>query len=174
MPVEPLDHQVIETWSGQAATALSASSISVSLVNISGSPTRSATVSAGLAALGFQIAGTTAAPSPAAVTETVVHYHPGSLAQGLAVLHSLSGAVMLQSDPAVADATVALYLGSAVAVAAKGPVAPGAPAPGTSTGSATMPTGAGSGSTTNPVPTAGGSAPSSAVDQAAQFDPVAC
>jgi LCP family protein required for cell wall assembly len=181
MPVEPIDHQVIDTWSGQAATPISPSSISVSLVNISGGATKSANANAALGALGFQTAGTTVAPTPAPVTETVVHYHPGSAAQGLAVLHSLSGAVMLQSDPTVADGSVTLYLGSVVAFTAAQSVATSVPTtaatpstrPASSTTSVATNASAAP-STTTPVLTAGGAAPSSAVDLPTSFDPIAC
>jgi LCP family protein required for cell wall assembly len=157
MPVEPLDHQVIDAWSrAPAATAAAAPTPpNVAVVNISGTTRKAATVGAQLAALGVNVTATTTGPSPASPSETVIRYHPGSVGQALQVLHDLSGAVMMYPDPAVADGNVTLDVGSLVTVT--GPAAPPAAASATTT-----------------IPTAGGHAPSSSTDQPQPFDPIAC
>ncbi len=172
MPVEPLDHQVIAAWAGQSPVLPSPSSIAIQVTNISGTA-RSASIARQLAGLGYRISGTSSRFSPASVTETVIRYHPGSTGQALAVLHNLAGAIMLDPDPAVADGTIALDVGSVIAVTA----APASPVASTATSqpSATPTTTAPSPPTTAPsIPTAEGQAPSSALDQPQPFDPTAC
>jgi LCP family protein required for cell wall assembly len=177
MPVEPLDHQVIDAWSGQSQPRVSPSSVRVRVINISGTFGKSTPIGSQLASVGFTIAGTANAFAPASPTETVIRYHPGSLDQALAVLGSLNGAVMMHPDAAVADGNVTLEVGSAVTVAAK-PSSTTAPstsvptpsptAPASSTATPTTP------ATTSNIPTAAGDAPSSSSDQAAAFDPTPC
>jgi LCP family protein required for cell wall assembly len=171
MPVEPLDHQVISAWAGLAAPLPSPSTIKVHVVDISGIYRKSAAVASQLASLGFVITGSGFGGIPASPTETVVRYHPGSVGQGLEVLHSLSGAVMMYPDATVADGSVALNVGSAVSVMTTVPASPATSAATTAT---TSPAATKPAVTTTTIPTAGGQPPSSSSDKAAPFDPTAC
>jgi LCP family protein required for cell wall assembly len=175
MPVEPLDHQLIDTWAGTPLPAAAPDSVAVQLRNISGVSGRAITVGNQLAALGFHVTGSTNGLAPASTSETVIRYHPGSVGQALSVLRSLSGAVMMHGDPNVADGSVVVDVGSAVAVAP--PTATTTPT--TSTPASSVPAKTGSTTpapttTTPSIPTAGGQPPSSAVDQPQPFDPIAC
>jgi hypothetical protein len=109
------------------------------------------------------VTSTKTRPSPARTTETVIRYPPGSLDRALGLLHVLSGAVMLDPDPAVAAGTITLDLGSALTVTGPASSPPAGPA-GTATPTSTA---------LAPPPT-GEHAPSSAVDQPAAYDPTAC
>jgi LCP family protein required for cell wall assembly len=189
MPVEPLDHQVINAWAGQAPSTAAPSSTSVQLVNVSGVARKAATVGEQLSALGYHVTSSVTGRQSATTTETVIGYHPGSAAEALGVMGNLSGAVMLNSDPTVPAGTVTIQVGSLLAVTAPAatPTASPAPAAGSSTPSTLSPstlspststatgpssTTGGATATTIPVPT--GQAPSSAVDQPAPYDPTAC
>jgi hypothetical protein len=175
MPVEPLDHQVINAWSGQPDPPPARSLTSVAIVNLSGLSRPAVTVRTQLGALGYAVTSTRTAPSPARITETVIRYPPGSLDGALGLLHALSGAVVLAPDPAVPAGTVTLDLGSALTVtgsatspttAPTGPTGPTGPA---------VPAGSATPASTSLAPApAGGLAPSSAVDQPAPYDPTAC
>jgi hypothetical protein len=156
-PVEPLDQQVIAAWEGQSATPANPSATSVRVVNISGTSRKAAAIAAGLGSLGYQITATNRGPVPAATTESVIAYHPGSV-----------GAVTLHPDSTVADGTVTLEVGSVLAVANPSPAPPVPVASQTST------TARGPSTTATSIPTALRQTPSSAQDQAQPFDPIAC
>jgi LCP family protein required for cell wall assembly len=171
MPVEPLDHQLIDSWAGAPLPTVGPDAVAVQLRNISGVSGRSATVGNQLAARGFHVTGSTTGQVPASTSETVIRYHPGSVGQALPVLRALSGSVMMHADPAVVDGTVVVDVGSTVAVTP--PPAAGS-APGT-----TVPTTPSTRTTVSPttpttIPTPGGQPPSSAADQPQSFDPIAC
>jgi LCP family protein required for cell wall assembly len=165
MPVEPLDHQVINTWAPQPQPA-GPSGISVSVVNISGQSRKAATVAQELAGLGYTIAGTSTGSRPATTTETVIRYRPGSVAQAVGLLDHMSGAVIMNPDPTLPDGTLTLDVGSVVAVTT--------PTPPPSTTAGTAATHAAPPATAPTVPTAGGQPPSSSTDQPQPFDPTAC
>jgi LCP family protein required for cell wall assembly len=164
MPVEPLDQQVISAWAGNGTTASGLVAVPptppVRVVNISGIAHQAADVGAQLAAYGYPIAATTTASQPAATTETVIRYQPGSVAAALGLLGRLSGAVMMAPDATITDGSLTLDVGSVVAV---NPPAPPAPA-----------TAAGSAAPATSVPTALHQTPSSAQDQPQPYDPTAC
>jgi LCP family protein required for cell wall assembly len=183
MPVEPLDHQVIDAWSGRPTTTPAPSSTAVQLVNVSGAYRKAATIGAQLTALGYNVTGETTGSQEAATSETVIAYHPGSVAQAVGVLHNLAGAVMLNPDPTVPDGTVSVRVGSLVAVTAPAaaPAAspasatapPTAPAPVPSAPAAAPASSATAGPTTT-IPLPSGQTPSSALDEPAPYDPTAC
>lgn len=176
MPVEPLDHQVIDKWAGTSPLPLSApAGINVSVVNISGKYREANTIGQGLAARGFHFVSASNGPIPATVTETSVLYHPGDTGQGLSVLHSLQGAVLLRADSAVAPGNVVVDAGSAVTV--KSPASSATSATTASSASAstakTSPTAAPATTSTTAL-TAGGQPPSPATDHVTAFDPTPC
>jgi hypothetical protein len=168
-PVEPLDHQIIDTWAGQPLSGANPSSFTVQLTNISGTSHRATTIGQSLANLGFNVGGVTTASTPATTTETIVSYRPGSVSQALTVLRALSGAVMMQADPAVPSGQVNVRVGSTVAV--NSPSSSTSQATSTSTSVAAW---SKTTTTESTIPTAGGQTPSSAVDQPQPYDPTAC
>jgi hypothetical protein len=56
------------------------------------------------------------APVPATTVETVLRYHPGSIADAKTVMASLNGSIIMQPDPAVAAGTVNLDAGTTLTV----------------------------------------------------------
>jgi LCP family protein required for cell wall assembly len=179
MPVEPLDHQVINAWQGTPLPATTPAGLSVQVVNISGTYQKAAQVTAGLTALGYHVTGTSTGTVPALVTETVLKYHPGSVTDALGVLHNLNGAVMMQPDATVPVGTVVVNVGSVVTVASP-PVAAGTPAatttvvPGAATTVPAVPATTAAPTTSTTLPTAGGQTPSASADQIPTWDPTAC
>jgi LCP family protein required for cell wall assembly len=165
MPVEPLDHQVIDAWAPQPQSS-EPSGTTVQLVNISGTAHKAATVASQLAGLGYTISGTSTGTVSASTSESVIRYHPGSVGQALGLRERLSGAVIIYPDPAIPDGSLTLDIGSAVEVSppptTAPPPSPAAPA----TTAAPAPT--------TTIPTAGGQPPSSSTDQPQPFDPTAC
>jgi hypothetical protein len=167
MPVEPLDHQVINAWAGGALPATTPAGLSVQVVNMSGVYQKASQVATGLTALGYHVAATSTGTVPASVSETVLKYHPGSVADALGVLHNLNGAVMMEPDATVAAGTVAVDVGSVVTVAS----------PPAATPAATTTVVPGASATTAPsttLPTAGDQTPSSSADQIPTWDPGPC
>jgi LCP family protein required for cell wall assembly len=173
MPVEPLDHQVVAAWAAQSGPAPAPGAVRV--VNISGTFHKAATVATALTALGYQVTATATGPVPAATTETVVRYPPGSVAAAIGLLGNLSGAVVLAPDPTITDGSLTLDVGSVLAVSPPAPPPAATPATGAATGAVTAaPTGAVTAAPTTSIPTALHQSPSSAQDQAQPFDPTAC
>jgi LCP family protein required for cell wall assembly len=167
MPVEPLDHEVIDAWAPQPP-ASQPSGTTVQLVNISGTAGKAATLASQLAGLGYTISGASTGVVSAITSESVIRYHPGSVGQALGLRQRLSGAVTMYPDPTILDGHLTLDIGSVVAVPAPPTAAP-PPSPAASAPSASAPA-----PTTTTIPTAGGQPPSSSIDQAQPFDPTAC
>jgi LCP family protein required for cell wall assembly len=176
-PVEPADHQVIAQWQGTPLPSADFSSLSVQVRSISDISRQATTISAALTARGFNVTNAGQGTSLSTTTETMIRYHPDSagLAQAETVLQALAGSVMMQADPTIPLGIVALDAGSALTV-------PGAIA---STGTSGTATGTGGVTsttsslatgvvTTTTIPTPGHQPPSSATDQPAPWDPVAC
>jgi hypothetical protein len=160
------------------------------VVNIVGSATLASSTGAALAADGLRVGTETDAAVPAPVTETLVRYHPGQVAEGVAVSDDLTGAVMLQADATVPAGVVDVDAGTTFAVrdlhpasgtttTTPGPTAPaatvpaGPTAPSTAAPSTAAPTTAAP-STATTVPTPGGEAPSSSADAPQPWDPRPC
>ena len=165
MPAQPQDQQTIDDFLGVKPPA-SPPAVFVQLVNTSGSAAKAAAVSSQLAAVGFTVTGVSPGTSPATIAETVIHYHPGSVAQAQQVMASLFGAVMMTPDPTVPDGHAVIDVGNVLTV--KAPAA-ATSSPSTSPTATTAPT-----STTVAVPTPNGQPVSSASDQPQSFDPTAC
>jgi LCP family protein required for cell wall assembly len=180
MPVEPLDHQVINSWAGQAPPIPTPQSTSVEVVNVSGLRHQATTIGTDLSGLGYQISSTTTGLNPAYTTETTIRYAPGDTAAALGLLGHLSGAVLLHSDPTLTPGTLRLDVGSVITVTASVGTTPPTTAPPTPTSAhgsgTTVPPSTTSvpSTTTSSIPTPHGQPPSSAQDQATAFDPTAC
>jgi hypothetical protein len=167
-PVQPADNKVIAAWSGTALAA-PVKPAGVNVVNITSTPQLATDIGSKLAAAGLHVLSTTSATVPATVTETLVHYHPGQVADALSVMRHLAGAVMLQSDASIPAGQVEVDAGTALEVI-------GLPTAGSAT---TTTTPAAATSTTAPhpittVPTPGGQSPSSSTDVLQPWDPRPC
>jgi LCP family protein required for cell wall assembly len=129
MPAEPQDQAVIAAFLGTAPTVVAPATVTLTITDMSGAPGRGSTVAGALRSEGFTVGGVTQMPAPGKPLETVIGYHPGSLADADAVLARLTGSVMLAADQSVPSGRVALDVGSDVAVAPLSPPAATTPAP---------------------------------------------
>jgi len=170
-PTEPQDSRTIAAFMGHPAPGLSLrpSSISVSVIDGTSSPSTATTTASQLHALGYHIVPTSAAEYVGPVSETTVRYAPGHLAQAERVMASLSGTVVLGLATPAAGADVSVVAGSDFTVAAPSGAAArastsGAPGATASTGPAAVTT------TTNP----NFSAPTLASPPVPPYDPRAC
>ena len=118
-PAGPQDQQVVDQFLGTHPTSVAPSSISVSVVDGTNSPSGTASVASSLGALGFHVVPTTAAHYVGPVAETVVLYNgTRHLAQAQQVERALSGAVVLGQGVPAGGADVSVVTGSDLAVAA--------------------------------------------------------
>lgn len=164
-PVQPNDDQTIAAWDHNALpTPVKPSAVNV--LNDVGSASLAGTTSTELTADGLP-AGTvgngTVSGSP---SETLVDYAPGDLAQAVAVMDRLSGAVMLNPDPQIAPGTITVEAGTTFTVDSATP--PPAASSGSSSAAAAPASGAAA------PPTVGGEAPSSSADNLTPYDPRPC
>ena len=188
-PVQPADNNVIKAWAGDVFPTPVAPT-SVRVVSIAGSYDAALAAGQALATHGLKVTNESAGTVPANISETLVNYRPGDVAQALDVMKYLSGAVMLQLDPSLAQGAIEVDLGSTVNVSAK-PLTPTTAAPTTAPATAVVPTTAApttaapttrsasvrSSTTVAPpttVPTPGGNPVSAAADQQQPWDPRAC
>jgi LCP family protein required for cell wall assembly len=183
-PVQPADNNVIKAWAGNVFPNPVAPK-SVSVVSIAGSYDAAVAAGQALATHGLKVTGESSGEVPANVSETLVNYRPGDVAQALDVMKYLSGAVMLQVDPSLAEGSIEVDLGSTVNVSAKvakpttpstSAVTPTASAP-TTAAPTTLAATVHSSTTVAPattVPTPDGNPVSAAADQEQPWDPRAC
>ncbi|MDA8290240.1 MAG: LCP family protein [Actinomycetota bacterium] len=169
-PTEPQDSQTIAQFMGHPAAglALRPSTISVSVVDGTNSPTATASVATRLGALGYRIVPTTASHYVGPVSETTVMYAPGHLAQAERVLSSLAGTVVMGQGTPTAGADVTVIAGSDLTVASS-PASVPSGTPSTAAGATTTTTPAVT-TTTNP----NFSPPTPATTPLPPYDPRAC
>ncbi len=179
-PDEPAATETIERWDPGALPA-PVRPEAVEVYDDSGTYEGGSVAGSALSADGFHVT-LRAGSAPGDQSETVVQYHPGQLAEGFAVFEKLSGAVILQSDAGVAPGTVAVQVGSSVAVQALAaahhtPSSSSATPSSGSQSSGSQSSGSpssGSHSPATTVPTPGGQVPSSSADQTTPYDPRPC
>lgn len=143
------------------------STVTLSVVNGSGTPDQAADTAASFAAIGFHTAGVGDATPVGDVAETVVYYgSKDSTTEGAAeaVTRSMSGSVIMAYDPSqvTGGAQVTVVTGTHFAVDARS-----APTSGGSTGSSSP-------LAPSPPTVTAIAAPSSATSQLQQWDPRAC
>jgi hypothetical protein len=129
MPAEPQDRAVIASFLGTTPAVAAPAAVTLTITDMSGTPGRGSTAAGALRSDGFTVGGVTQIPAPGKSVETVIRYHPGSLAEADTVLARLSGSVMLSADQSVPAGRVALDVGSDVVVGPLSPPAGTAPAP---------------------------------------------
>jgi LCP family protein required for cell wall assembly len=149
-PDAPADQKVIDEFLGTdpPGQSVAPSSVSVSVVDGTGSSTETASVATSLSTLGYHVVPTSVTDEVGSVAETTVLYGRGHLAQAQKVLSSLSGMAVLGEGIPPAGADVAVIAGTDLAVRA-----PSTPSPPSSTSASTAaptPTT----TTTSPLPTA--------------------
>ena len=152
------------------------STVSVSVLNGSGTTNQATDTSTSLQALGFHTVGVGDAPSVAAESETVVYYAtktPSAQAAAQAVARSLSGSVITALGPTADGAEVTVVTGTQFSVNPPAAVTTTAPAGGVSTSPVTTP------STTTATGAAARTtgtfqAPTAAVSPLQPWDPRAC
>ena len=172
-PAQPVDAQVVAQWQKATLPKVNPSSFSVQVDNISPIAHEAADTVDSLNLLGFHATDVGQSTIPADAVETMVRYNPANngLADAETVLQSLSGSIMMKSDPSVPSGVIDLDTGTSMAVIT--------PSASSSTGQATVPpssTGSttGSGVVGTSVPTPGNQPVSSSTDNLAPWDPVAC
>ena len=130
-PVEANDQQIIDQFLGVSSKTStitgkalpSRSSVSVNVINGSGTPDQATQTSQALKALGFNVVGTpgTATPASSQAQETVVYYaNTGTEPKAQAVASQLTGSIILSQNPSMvtAGSNVTLVTGNDLAVSA--------------------------------------------------------
>ena len=174
---EPQDRQAVYQFLGLSpghdtmtgAALPSPSSVQVAVENGSGVYGQAGTTAASLSALGFQATAAGDVTSPGSPSETLVVYDPKSatgLADAEAVAQELTGAVVLDAGQPTPGADVTVVTGSDFAVSP--------PASGGSSVSTPATSSPASGVTTTSPSGASLSAPTSATEALAPFDPRSC
>lgn len=175
-PSQPQDQQVVAQFLGlrptastMSGTALpSPSSVSVSVLNGTGTANQAADTASALHALGFNTVGVGDTPSHSTQSETVVYYaasSPADEAAAQAVAQSLSGAVILAKGPTSDGAQVTVVTGSDFAVASP----PNQGQPGATSSPSSAPS-----VTTTANSTGSFAAPTPATQALAPWDPRSC
>lgn len=182
-PSRTQDQQVINQFLGIGNTTdtltgrplPAPSTVTVSVLNGTGTSNQAGDTSTSLGALGFHMLGVADSPPVGAEAETVVYYStksPADEAAAEAVAHALTGAVVTAMGPTTDNAQVTVVTGTQFAVNSPAPTAP--------TGTAAGIGGAGSSGTTATTlaPSSTGSAafqaPTAAVTPLQPWDPRSC
>ena len=126
-PTEPQDQRTIDAFLGTTGSPkqVAPSSITVSVVDGTDSPTSTATDATELAALGYKVLGSGAQTSVGPVSETTVDYaagttpaqHAANLARAEQVRSSIAGLVILGEAPTFGGADVSVITGSGFTIA---------------------------------------------------------
>jgi LCP family protein required for cell wall assembly len=150
-PDAPGDQKVIDEFLGidPPGEDVAPSSVSVSVVDGTGSPTATATVASSLSALGYRVEPTAVTDEVGPVAETTVLYRAGHLVEAQKVLSSLSGMAVLGEGVPPGGADVAVIAGTDLSVQA-----PATPPSTSSTSTTTSVSSTPTTSTTSPLPTA--------------------
>jgi LCP family protein required for cell wall assembly len=120
LPSQPQDLQIVDTFLGVAPSLdtmtgkplPAAHSVTVSVLNGTGTSGQAAATASALGALGLTIVGTGDAPVRGAVSETTVTYSAGHEAAAERVAHDLSGAVVMGLGTTSRGADVTVVTGS--------------------------------------------------------------
>ncbi|MHB1930315.1 MAG: LCP family protein [Acidimicrobiales bacterium] len=119
-PTQPADDRAVNAWDpGVFAGAVKPSRVVVD--DATGTGTAAVTAAA-LTRDGLPVTSTGTVPVQSSLSETLVRYHPGQVAQGVYVEQRLGGAVVLQSDASVRPGSVVVDVGSDVVVTGAGAV----------------------------------------------------
>ncbi len=191
-PSEPQDRTAVDQFLGLKANAdtysggalRSPSSITVSVMNGSGTSNQASDTAAGLKALGFNI-GTIGDTTPVGrEAETVVYYaskSPANLAAAQAVADSMSGAVIMAEDPTQVQPGSQVTVVTGTQFSVNPPPATVTPTSAAGSTGAGGGAGVGTSSTTTPTTSSSSSAnsgafqpPTTTVEPLAPWDPRSC
>jgi hypothetical protein len=182
LPTEPQDRQIVDQFLGlrpgvatmTGAALPSPGSVTVSVVNGSGTYDGATTTAAALRALGFEATPAGNAATTGSPSETIVSYpadEPAAQARAEAVAQYLSGAVVMAVGPPTSGADVTVVTGTDLSVAPPATSTPVASSPSPSSSSSSS----SSSSTSTTSPSQSTLAPPTSPTQAlAPFDPRSC
>lgn len=179
-PSYPQDQKAIDAWLGLSSPPganVAPGSFTLAVDDGTGSPSATTATAAKLGALGFHVVSSSATwPPVGPLSETVVEYQPGHLADAERVAQSLSGIVSMAqaptkviagSDLPVSTADVTVLTGSNFSVVSPHPAGSGAPSgSGSTSGTPASSSSGSSGSLLGPV--------SASADPAPAYDPKPC
>jgi LCP family protein required for cell wall assembly len=183
-PAQPEDQQTVDQFLGVSPTTDTMSgaplpspdAVTVSVLNGTGDYDQAATTSDALGQLGFDVVGTGDTPAVADQSETLVTYSqmtPTDEAAAQAVADSISGAVVLDHGPTTDGAEVTVTTGSDFSVDA--PAAAASPTTTAPVGGSPATTTPATSTTTTTAPSNGVfTAPTTAVEPLAPWDPRSC
>jgi LCP family protein required for cell wall assembly len=121
LPVEPVDQQYVDSFLGlnsPPGSGISPSSVTVSVLNGTGTYNQAGDTAGALHALGFDVVGVGDATPVGPVSETTVYYAKGNLDQAERVAESMSGSVVIGQGPTADGAAVTVVTGSDFSVSA--------------------------------------------------------
>ncbi len=120
-PFEPADQNVLSTLTAGTGAppwqGISPSSVTVSVLNGTGTPGQGAGTAASLRALGFNVTGVGQATPGGNPSETVVRYAPGYQAQAEKVLSEISGEAVMGEGGTSPGSNVTVLTGAAFSIA---------------------------------------------------------
>jgi hypothetical protein len=162
----------------------SASSITVSVMNGSGTSNQASDTAASLKALGFNIGALGDTTPVGREAETVVYYSSksqGNLAAAQAVANSMTGAVIMADDPSQVHPGSQVTVVTGTQFSVNPPAAPVTPTSAAGTTGAAGGSGVGASSTTTPTTSSSSTAnsgpfqaPTTTVEPLAPWDPRSC
>jgi hypothetical protein len=121
LPTYPQDQQAIDEFLGLKAppgSAVAPGSVTVSVLDGTGTTGQATTTAAQLSSLGFHVVDTGSATPIGPISETVVYYAPGHLLGAERVVEDLQGVVAMAEGPTDAGADVTVVTGSDYSVLA--------------------------------------------------------
>ncbi len=136
MPDPPQDAQVIAAWQSYGApssggpppaTTVALASVTVRVLNGSGTAGQAQRTADGLAAAGFKVADVGTAPSSAPAASSSVAYGPGHQVEARTLAAHLQGPVTVSQDASLKTSTLVLTTGSNLVEAPSGPTASSVP-----------------------------------------------
>ncbi|MCL4422577.1 MAG: LCP family protein [Actinobacteria bacterium] len=173
-PAQPFDQQTIDQFLGLSAppgSGISPSSVSVQVLNGTGTPGQAAQTASQLQALGFNVSGTgNSTPVGPVFNETTIYYPKGEIAQAELLESKLGGQVIIGEAPPGAGTNLTLVTGTTFTVASP---SSGSSASSTSSTSSST-SGSGSSSASPGQPSYTGPAATEPVTPLPSFDPRSC
>ncbi len=179
-PFQPADQTTLAALTSGLGTTpwqqVAPGSVSVGVLNGTGTPGQATNTAAALRALGFDVAGTGQSTPGGNPSETVVRYAPGYIAQAEKVLSEIAGEAVMAEGGTMPGTQVTVLTGSDFAVASPAPSSTsGSASSGSTSGSASSGPGTASSTSSPPAPSstsgaAGALAGSSTLSKIASSD----
>ena len=115
LPTYPQDQQAVDSFLGlhkPPGSSVSPGSFTVSVADGTGTFGQASTTAAQLSSLGFHVVGTASSTPVGPISETVVYYRPGRLADAERIVENLHGIVAMAEGPTDDSADVTVVTGS--------------------------------------------------------------